>query len=85
MVAAPEETRYFDSCKDALLAQHAGQFAVVCGRRLVTVQGSLDEALSAAAEAFAEGLLQDGAPILITEIADPARVRVVAEPRTFAP
>jgi hypothetical protein len=84
MVSASVETTYFDSCKQDLLDHHAGKFAIVCGRKLFGVHDTLDRALRAAGEAFGDGLLEDGAPILITEIAEPAKVRVVAEPRSFA-
>ncbi len=84
MVAASVETSYFESCKDDLLAGHEGQFAVVCGARLVAVAKSLDLAFAAAGDAFGDGLLEDGAPILITEIARSIKVRVVAQPRAMA-
>jgi hypothetical protein len=84
MLSTSDETRFFDSCMPELLAQHAGQFAVVCGRRLVAVHDSLARALEAAAQAFGDGLLEDGAPILISEIAEHARLRVIAEPRRIA-
>ena len=82
MLPAPEESRFFDSCKPQLLERYAGQFAVVCGRRLIGVHTSLDQALKAAAQAFGDGALEDGAPILISEIAEETRLRVVAEPRS---
>jgi hypothetical protein len=81
MLSASDETRFFDSCKPELLERYAGQFAVVCGRRLVGVHSSLAQALAAAADAFGDGALEDGAPILISEIAEHARLRVIAEPR----
>ncbi len=84
MLQAENETRFFDSCKPDLLQRYAGQFAVVCGHRLIGVHSSLERALKAAADAFGAGFLEDGAPILISEIADPARLRVVAEPRAAA-
>jgi len=81
MLTATEETAFFDSCKQELLDEHSGKFAVVCGRRLVGVHNSLDLALKAAADAFADGDLTDGSPVLINEIGEPPRVRVVAERR----
>jgi hypothetical protein len=81
MLSTSDETRFFDSCKPDLLAQHAGQFAVVCGRRLVGVHASLARALEAAAQAFGDGALEEGVPILISEIAEHAKLRVIAEPR----
>jgi hypothetical protein len=85
MLSAHDESRFFDSCKPQLLERYAGQFAVVCGRKLIGVHPSLEQALKAAAEAFGDGLLEDGAPILISEIADEAKLRVVAEPRPARP
>jgi hypothetical protein len=81
MLSAQEETHFFDTCKHALLERYAGQFAVVCGRRLVGVHSSLDLALKAASDAFSAGCLEDGAPILINEIGEQPRVRVVAQPK----
>jgi hypothetical protein len=81
MLPAHDESRFFDSCKPQLLERYAGQFAVVCGRRLIGVHTSLDQALKAAAQAFGDGALEEGAPILISEIAEDTRLRVVAEPR----
>ncbi len=81
MLHASEETAFFDSCKQALLDEHSGKFAVVCGRRLVGVHTSLDLALKAAAEAFGDGDLSDGAPVLINEIGEAPKVRVVAQAR----
>ena len=79
MLPATEETAFFECCKQALFDEHSGKFAVVCGRRLVGVHNSLDLALKAAAEAFGDGDLSDGAPVLINEIGEAPRVRVVAQ------
>ena len=81
MLSAQQETNYFDTCKHALLDRYAGQFAVVCGRRLMGVHASLELALKAASDAFSSGGLADGAPILINEIGEAPRVRVVAQPK----
>jgi hypothetical protein len=81
MLTARDESRFFDSCKPQLLERYAGQFAVVCGRKLIGVHTSLEQALKAAAEAFGDGLLEDGAPILISEISEDAKLRVIAEPK----
>jgi len=81
MLSAQQETHYFDTCKHALLERYAGQFAVVCGRRLMGVHASLELALKAASDAFSAGGLADGAPILINEIGETPRVRVVAQPK----
>jgi len=85
MLPATEETAYFNSCKQALLDEHSGKFAVVCGRRLVGVHTSLDLALKAAADAFGDGNLCEGAPVLINEIGEAPRVRVVAQSRRPMP
>jgi hypothetical protein len=79
MLSATEETAFFDSCKQELLDEHSGKFAVVCGRRLVGIHNSLDLAFKAAASAFVDGDLSDGAPVLINEIGEAPRVRVIAQ------
>jgi hypothetical protein len=84
MLPATEETAFFDSCRQALIDEHSGKFAVVCGRRLVGVHTSLDLAMKAAAEAFDCGALTDGAPVLINEIGEAPTVRVVAQSRRAA-
>ncbi len=81
MLSANEETAFFDSCRQELLDEHSGKFAVVCGRKLVGVHTSLDMALKAAADAFGDGRLSEGAPVLINEIGEAPSVRVVAQPR----
>ena len=81
MLGARDESRFFDSCKPQLLERYAGQFAVVCGRKLIGVHTSLEQALKAAADAFDDGQFEDGAPILISEISEESKLRVVAEPR----
>ena len=81
MLPATGETAFFESCKQELLDEHSGKFAIVCGRRLVGVHNSLDLALKAAADAFGEGDLADGAPVLINEIGESPRIRVVAQRR----
>ncbi len=76
-----EAIRFFGPSNGDLVARYAGHFAVVCGRRLLGVHSSLEHALKAAADAFGEGALDDGAPILISEIAEPSKLRLVADPR----
>lgn len=82
MLSASAESQYFDTCKPQLLENYAGQFAVVCGKRLLGVHPSLERALQAAADAFGDGDVEEGAPILISEIAAETKLRVVAEPRS---
>jgi hypothetical protein len=84
MTGAPDESRFFDSCKPELLERYAGQFAVVCGRKLIGVHVSLEQALKAAADAFGDGQLEDGSPILISEISEESKLRVIAEPWAVA-
>ena len=79
MLPLSEETSFFASCKQALLDEHSGKFAVVCGRRLLGVHNSLELALKAAAESFGEGELAEGTPVLINEIGETPSVRVVAQ------
>jgi len=85
MLPASEESSFFDSCKQALLDEHSGKFAVVCGRRLLGVHNSLELALKSAADAFGDGELAEGTPVLINEIGEAPRVRVVAQPRQRPP
>lgn len=80
-VSESDDVRFFEPSSPELRERYAGQFAVVCGRRLIGVHASLERALGAAAEAFGRGLLEPGAPVLISEIAEQTRLRVVAEPR----
>jgi hypothetical protein len=80
MLASSEEARTFEALKPDLLRSAPGRFALVCGRRLVGVYDTVDEALAAASIAFDRAVLPPGAPILISEIAEPAGVRVMATP-----
>jgi hypothetical protein len=82
-----ESARTFEGMKDDLLRSHPGQFALVCGPRLMGVYPSIDEALAAASQAFDDEEVTAGAPMLITEIAPHASVRVTATPfrRATAP
>ncbi len=84
MLASSEEARTFDSLKSELLRSSPGQFAAVCGKKLLGVFASIDEALQAASDAFDADELPAGAPILITEIADKVNVRVMATPQQKA-
>ena len=70
MLASSEEARTFESLKAELLRSSPGQFAAVCGKKLLGVFASVDEALQAASDAFDADTLPAGAPILITEIAE---------------
>ena len=78
MIGAPEERRFFESCKAELLRRFPGHFAVICGRHLLGVYPSLDRALAAVADGFEDCNLPEGTPILITEIAEEVSLRVVA-------
>lgn len=69
-----------DFSSPALLEQFSGHFAVLCGKRLLGVCPSLDQALQTATEALSDGLIAEGQPILINEIGTSPGVRVVAEP-----
>jgi hypothetical protein len=77
---ASESARTFEAMKDDLLRSFPGQFALVCGRRLVGVFASVDEAMTAASKVFDGDELTAGTPILISEIAVRASVRVLATP-----
>jgi hypothetical protein len=78
MLSVTEEIAFFESRREDLAGEHTGQFAIVCGRKLVGIHSSLDLALQAAAEAFGDGELAEGTPVLINEIGEAAKVRVVA-------
>lgn len=80
MLEYSEEARVFESMKDDLLRTAPGRFAVVCGRRLIGVFESIDQALLATSHIFDAGGLAAGAPILISEIAEKVQVRVMATP-----
>jgi hypothetical protein len=81
MLASSEEARTFESLKSELLRSSPGQFAAVCGKKLLGVFRSVDEALQAASDAFDDETLPAGAPILITEIAEKINLRVMATPQ----
>jgi hypothetical protein len=72
--------RTFEAIKNDLLNLFPGQFALVCGRRLLGVYVSVNEAMASMSESFAAGELPEGTPVLISEIAAQATVRVQATP-----
>lgn len=77
---ASESARTFEAMKDALIRSFPGQFALVCGPRLMGVYQSVDDAMSAASALFESDGLPAGTPVLISEIAARASVRVLATP-----
>ena len=77
---ASESARTFEAMKDDLIRSFPGQFALVCGARLVGVYAKVDEAMGAAGRLFDDEALPQGTPILISEIAVRASVRVLATP-----
>ena len=77
---ASESARTVEAMKDDLLRSFPGQFALVCGRRLMGVFVSADEAMTAASKLFEANDLSPGTPILISEIAARASIRVLATP-----
>jgi hypothetical protein len=77
---ASESARTFEAMKDELLKSFPGQFALVCGRRLMGVFRSADEAMTAASKLFAANDLPAGTPILVSEIAARSSIRVLATP-----
>lgn len=79
---AIEEQRTFEAMRPDLVRSHPGRFAVVCASRLLGVYESIDDALLACSRAFDAGGLPDGAPVLVTEIAEQAALRVTARPYT---
>jgi hypothetical protein len=82
--SSSEESRTYESLKADLLRLSPGKFAAVCRKRLLGVFASIDDALTAASDAFDDDALPEGAPILITEIAERASVRVMATPQQKA-
>jgi hypothetical protein len=84
MLASSEEARTYESLKSELLRSSPGQFAAVCGKKLLGVFSSVDDALQAASDAFDADKLPAGAPILITEIAEKVSLRVMATPQQKA-
>jgi hypothetical protein len=75
-----EEQRTFESMQPDLVRTDLGRFAVVCGRKLLGVYESIDDALLASSRAFDDQTLPEGAPVLISEIAERVSVRVMARP-----
>jgi hypothetical protein len=75
-----ESALTFEAMKDDLLRSFPGQFALVCGPRLMGVYHSVDEALGAASQVFEADEIPAATPILISEIAVRASVRVFATP-----
>jgi hypothetical protein len=84
MKIVSEEQRAFEVMKAELLRSHPGRFAVLCGRRLVGIFESVDEALLASSREFDAGNLPEGAPVFISEIAELVSLRVMARPYTTA-
>jgi hypothetical protein len=77
---ASESARTFEAMKDELLRSFPGQYALVCGHRLMGVYRSAEEAMGAASKLFEDDELPPGTPILISEIAERTSVRVLATP-----
>jgi hypothetical protein len=80
MMSASEEQKVFEALKPELVRNHLGRFAVVCGRSLLGVYDSVDEALLASSREFDAGTLPEGAALFISEIAEQAALRVTARP-----
>lgn len=77
---ASEEQKTYDSLRATLLRAHPGKFAVICGKRLLGVHETVDDALVASSRAFDDNELPEGAAVLITEIAEPSSLKVMARP-----
>ena len=82
MQSVSEEQRTFEAMRPDLVRRHPGRFAVVCASRLLGVYQSVDDALLACSRAFDAGGLPEGAPGLVSEIAEQVSVRVTARPYT---
>jgi hypothetical protein len=81
MLQAGRELGFFEDRKEELCARYPGQYAVILGRRLLGVYASLEAALQATADQFDDGEVPAGVPILISEITDSPRLRLVTELR----
>jgi hypothetical protein len=77
---ASEAARTFEAMKEDLIRSFPGQYALVCGRRLVGVFKHVDDAMGACSRLFDDDALEPGTPILISEIAIQVSVRVFATP-----
>ena len=77
---ASESARTFEAIRDELIRTFPGQFALVCGQRLIGVYKYADEAMGAASQLFDDDELPPGTPILVSEIALRSSVRVLATP-----
>ncbi|HVU49868.1 MAG TPA: hypothetical protein VHL80_04230 [Polyangia bacterium] len=83
---ASEAARTFEAMKEDLMKSFPGQYALVCGQRLVGVFKHVDDAMGACSRLFDQDGLPPGTPILISEIALQVSVRVFATPfRRVAP
>lgn len=78
------EQQTLEAVRPERLRTDRGPFAVVCGGQLLGIFESVDEALSASARAFEVGGLPEGAPVLISEIAERVSGRVMAHPLLHA-
>ena len=77
---ASDAARTFEAMKEDLIKSFPGQYALVCGQRLVGVFKHVDDAMGACSRLFDEDQLEPGTPILISEIALQVSVRVFATP-----
>jgi hypothetical protein len=77
---ASESARTFEAMRSELLRTFPGQYALVCGRRLMGVYVSVDAAMAAASKLFEDEQLAPGTPLLISEIAARSSIRVMATP-----
>ena len=75
-----EAQQTFEAMRPDLVRSDPGRFALVCGDSLLGVYSSVDEALFACSRAFDDRTLPEGAPVLISEIAERVSVRVMARP-----
>ena len=77
---AADEDAGFETPRPDLVRSDRGRFAVVCGAQLLGMFESVDEALAASARAFDAGQLPEGAPVLISELAERVSVQLMARP-----
>jgi hypothetical protein len=77
---ASDAARTFEAMKDDLIRSFPGQYALLCGTRLIGVFKHVDDAMGACSQLFDDDDLPPGTPILISEIAERVSVRVFATP-----
>jgi hypothetical protein len=79
-MVASQAALTFEAMKEDLLRSFPGQYALVCGQRLVGVFKRVDDAMGACSRMFDADEIEPGTAILVQEIAVQSSVRVFATP-----